>query len=232
MNPNPFRAARPHLELLSALALLSLVLFGGGANASAVLQQFRQPESRDATGRLSVEESAVSIISCNGLGENGGQFYVYQYVNRPGVRAIRPPDWSQPLGGRDFATFDEAVKTACALPAAPGGTTPGGPTPGGATAAGCKGFSGTWSDNIFGTMGLVQIGESASGTYSGTTSPGAINGKVTGQAFDGTWVSREGTSGTVHLELRGDGSTYEGAASTSGWGNKATGSCVGPPPAG
>ncbi|CAM4439809.1 MULTISPECIES: hypothetical protein [Myxococcus] len=228
MNSNQSKAARPHLEFLSVRALLSsLVLFGGSANAAEVIQQFRQPESRDETGKLLVEESVVSIINCNGSGENGGQFYIYQYVNRPGVRAIRPPDWSQPIGGRDFAAFEEAVAAACAPASAPGGPTPGAPTP-----AGCWGFSGTWSDNIFGTMQLVQIGENASGTYSGTTSPGAINGKVTGQAFDGTWVSREGTSGTVHLELRGDGSTYEGAASTTGWGNKVSGKCVGPPPAG
>jgi hypothetical protein len=41
--------------------------------------------------------------------------YIYEYLNRPGFRAIAPPDWSHALGGRDFATYDEAVRAGCGV---------------------------------------------------------------------------------------------------------------------
>ena len=57
---------------------------------------------------VNVEESNIKKYSCNGQGENGGQIYVYVYLQRPGVRVISPPNWSTALGGRDFASEQEA----------------------------------------------------------------------------------------------------------------------------
>jgi hypothetical protein len=48
---------------------------------------------------------------------NGRTFYLYQYTVRaagqPTFRAIRPPNWGSPLGGRDFAAESEALAAAC-----------------------------------------------------------------------------------------------------------------------
>ena len=71
-----------------------------------------QAEQRDGTGRITVEASIIHVIRCG----SGEQFYIYQYVNRPGFRAIRPPHWGAPLGGRDFVTFGDAVGAATAQP--------------------------------------------------------------------------------------------------------------------
>ena len=67
-----------------------------------------QSELRDASGRLVREAAKVYVIGCNGQG-----FYIYEYLNRPGYRAIRPPDWSHSIGGRDFETYEDAVHVAC-----------------------------------------------------------------------------------------------------------------------
>jgi hypothetical protein len=50
----------------------------------------------------------IHVIACNDR-----QFYIYQYVNRQGFRAILPPDWGHAIGGRDFGTFEEATTAAC-----------------------------------------------------------------------------------------------------------------------
>ena len=130
--------------VLGALASLAAVLSGGPANAYEVTRVISQPEEHDASGKITVEASVIHVVACNGPAENGGEFFIYQYSNRPGYRAIRPPEWSSPLGGRDVDTYDEAVGIACGTasagaPASPSPTTPPapplGPTPGPSTPA-------------------------------------------------------------------------------------------------
>ena len=81
----------------------------GGAGA-AVLRVLGQQEARDYWGHITQEAATVRIVACNG---SGRQVYIYQYLNRPGFRAILPPDFGHALGGRDFATYDEAVRAGC-----------------------------------------------------------------------------------------------------------------------
>lgn len=97
--------------IAAAAAALSFVTTP--ATASQAVQQVNQQEQRDGYGRITVESSVITVVNCNGAGENGGQYYIYQYVNRPGVRAIRPPYWAQAIGGRDWANYGQAVAAAC-----------------------------------------------------------------------------------------------------------------------
>jgi hypothetical protein len=92
--------------------------------ASQVIQQFQQAEQRAPSGQLLVEESTINVVACNGAGENGGQYYIYQYHKRPGFRAISPPNWAQAIGGRDWPTLGEAASAACGSGGAPQPTIP------------------------------------------------------------------------------------------------------------
>ena len=74
------------------------------------------PGRAPSTGRSG---GATGTITCGGPDENAGQFYICQYVNRPGFRAVQPPNWGHVLGGRDYATFQEATSAAC-IKAVPG----------------------------------------------------------------------------------------------------------------
>jgi hypothetical protein len=78
-----------------------------------VVQTINEGESRDASGRITVEASTIHVTECNPEGSGRRMVYIYEYVNRRGFRAIRPPDWGHALGGRDFDTRDEATATAC-----------------------------------------------------------------------------------------------------------------------
>jgi hypothetical protein len=61
-----------------------------------------------------VEASVITPVLCNGPGENGRQYFIYQYTARPPgspmFRVILPPNWAQPLGGRDLVNGQEAEK--------------------------------------------------------------------------------------------------------------------------
>lgn len=81
---------------------------GGAGSACQTVQRMNQPESRDATGRITVEAAIIHVMSCPG----GVQMYIYQYLNRPGFRAIRPPDWGHAIGGQDFPTIEQAQQAA------------------------------------------------------------------------------------------------------------------------
>jgi hypothetical protein len=111
-----------NLRSARALGVLAAAAFGAMAStaqAYEVVSRFGQPEQMGAGGRLAVEASFISVINCQGAGERGGQFWIYQYINRPGYRAILPPHWSNALGGKDWSTFGEAAHVACtgAMPA-------------------------------------------------------------------------------------------------------------------
>ncbi|MDP2307413.1 MAG: hypothetical protein Q8P18_15410 [Pseudomonadota bacterium] len=102
----------------------AVFLLAAGTSPSAyaweIVRSIDQPEQRDASGRVvTVEASIIHVIACNGEGENGGQYYLYGYLNRSGFRAIQPPDWGHPIGGRDFSTENEAAVAACSAGMAP-----------------------------------------------------------------------------------------------------------------
>jgi hypothetical protein len=86
---------------------------GGGSlcptpPAGCQLQQTStQPEARDATGRITVEASIIHVLSCS-----SGPMYIYQYTNRSAFRVVRPPNWGNPIGGRDFQSCAEAQAVA------------------------------------------------------------------------------------------------------------------------
>jgi hypothetical protein len=108
------------------------------AQACSELQNYNQAESRDSTGKITVEAALIHVVTCNGR-----QFYIYQYLKRAGFRAVLPPDYGHAIGGRDFATYAEAL--AAALAVSKGGTAapraPQAPGPGGGPAKAIK-----WSD--------------------------------------------------------------------------------------
>jgi hypothetical protein len=72
-----------------------------------------QSEERDRTGRLTREAARVYILNCPTGIHRGWQVYIYQYLNRPGFRAIFTGDWSHPVGGRDWNTYYDAFGAAC-----------------------------------------------------------------------------------------------------------------------
>ena len=76
-------------------------------SGATITSQFQQPAAPN------VEAANVYVIACNGAGENWGTFWIYEYLARPGYRAVVPNIW-QAIGGADVATFEEAVQLACA----------------------------------------------------------------------------------------------------------------------
>ena len=122
--------------------------------AYQLLPHSKQAEARDPAGKITVEASVIQVVVCNGPGENGGQFYIYQYVNRPGFRAIKPPNWGQPLGGSDYPSREQAAAVACG-----GGSLPPG---GGSPWAGQWRL--TWGASTA-TLTLAVTGSTAQGQY-------------------------------------------------------------------
>jgi hypothetical protein len=82
----------------------------GGMMNGGVQQVLTQAEQRDRWGRITQEAAKVHVVTCNG---SSRQFYIYEYLKRAGFRAIIPPDWSHPVGGRDFGTSMEAWHAVC-----------------------------------------------------------------------------------------------------------------------
>lgn len=97
------RALRKTWAISAAVALMAPL-------SAHAYQEVNTLNQQAAAG---VEASVIHVIACNGAGENGGQYYVYQYVNRAGFRAILPPNWGQALGGHDWSSFAEAAQAAC-----------------------------------------------------------------------------------------------------------------------
>jgi hypothetical protein len=132
--PAPATSTAKACAIVATLAAV-LLLAPVPVPAFQVMQQVEQAEARDTAGRITQEHSVIHVVACNGAGENGQQFYIYQYLNRPGFRAIRPPNWSTAIGGSDFPAFGQAVGAACGItlpiPSPPTGGSPGpaGPQP-------------------------------------------------------------------------------------------------------
>jgi hypothetical protein len=136
-------------------------------------QTFSQAEARDAYGRLTVEAAQIHVVSCSGQ-----TFYIYQYLNRLGFRAIRPPDWANAIGGRDYATFAEALAAAAA---AAGGGTSGGNR---GSSGGGGGGGGTlikWSDlPLVAARGRDQNGQRTTYTCPAGGDPGTFDSRIYG----------------------------------------------------
>ena len=98
-----------------------------GRNESGWNVRGRLPVSCGFVRRLlqpasqSTEASVIYEVNCSGL-----QFYIYDYIKRPGCekegapgtncyRAIRVPDWGHAIGGRDFSSYAEAIPAAAAF---------------------------------------------------------------------------------------------------------------------
>lgn len=97
----------------SLAASVAVALAAGPALAHSESAAFLQPERRDEAGRITVEAAAVHVIQCDEPGENGGEYYIYQYLYRDGFRAIDPPEWGDAIGDRDFDSYAEAAEAAC-----------------------------------------------------------------------------------------------------------------------
>jgi hypothetical protein len=159
--PSPLGRLRQFVVV--ALVGVTLLCAPTAGSAYQILQQAQQPQAIDpATGRITVEASIIHVVACNGAGENGGQFYIYQYVNRPGFRAVRPPIW---VGiGPDQPTFAHAVAVACGLGAVPTGSLMG------HWQVKCCNESLSWT---------LSITEQRGNSFSGHFSPGHGGGTVT-----------------------------------------------------
>jgi hypothetical protein len=103
---------RSRMTLTAAVAVLAASTAPG--LAYHIDQRTNQAETRDPSGRVTTEASVINIFRCDGPAENEGQYFIYQYIKRPGFRAIQPPNWSSSIGGKEFATFEEAAAAACA----------------------------------------------------------------------------------------------------------------------
>lgn len=71
-----------------------------------VYKEFRQSASEN------VEEAVITDMACWSTDK---RYYIYKYPLRSPVqyRAIKPKNWSTPIGGRDYPTFLAAVAAAC-----------------------------------------------------------------------------------------------------------------------
>jgi hypothetical protein len=101
------------LKVLSAASTIALTFAVTGvfapdvasAKSYTVVKRFHQSA---ATNR---EEADITVIRCSG----GRQYYIYGYYRSSGprYRAIIPPYWGNPVGGRDHYQFEQAVRAAC-----------------------------------------------------------------------------------------------------------------------
>lgn len=183
--------------IATAAAALSLVITP--ATASQAVQRFNQGEQRDAYGRLTVEASVITVLNCNGAGENGGQFYIYQYTNRPGVRAIRPPYYAQAIGGRDWANYGQAVAAACG-----GGSVPVVAASGNVSGVWRLTTSCTWTNPPW--SATVNLAQGPNGSLTATTTNDQLNSEL---APPDTWGSK--------MKSQVSGSTFNLLLHPKGW---------------
>lgn len=191
---------------LATLAVLSLA--ASPVSAYQATQRITQPEQRAPSGQLTVEGAVITVVVCNGAGENGGQRYIYQYLGRAGFRAISPPNWGQAIGGHDWATFDQAVGAACTAQAM--GPMPAGPFVGiggqWRLATTCTGRDGLQSGQSW--AAIMNIADAGGGSLQVSTSNDPLNvdpatGNLSGNTFTVTLHPRGWAS---NLEFTGTGS--------------------------
>ena len=183
------------------------------AVAAQVTGRFAQAEQRDAYGRITVEASVISVLNCNGAGENGRQFYIYRYVNRGGFRAILPPYWGSPIGGRDWSTFQIAARVACTA-----GTGRQPAPPAQPVAPSYNGITGTWQL----TSNCGFNGDVASHGYWNATialtegSDGSLTGSVQDQNNDTIFPNPSGYNSDA-IQSRVNGNTMTLVLHPQGW---------------
>src|ERR1700674_2897603 len=134
--------------LLAPAILVLSVVAPAGAYQTSFLQ--RQPQ-QVVNGRVTVLAATIYVLACgnpNTTNENGAQYYLYEYVDAygktrtdiPPYRVISPPNWSQSIGGHDWANWQQAAAYACQKGVR--GPTNTGPTTTGP--ASTSNISGTW----------------------------------------------------------------------------------------
>jgi hypothetical protein len=200
-------------QFFSAIATTAVAfsLIQVTANAAPRLQQFRQPEQRDQYGRRTVEASVITVVSCNGAGENGNQYYIYQYVNR--ARAILPPYWNRAIGGHDWASYEQAVGEACGTGG--GGNAPMNLTGSWRLTTSCGFTNPAWSA----TINLSQV---PGGALTATSSNDPLNVEWVGpDPAPGSWGSKmksqvNGSLFNLLLHPRGWVSVLEFTGTVSG----------------
>ena len=153
----------------------------------------QQPGKKDADGRILVEAATIQVVQCHGP-KGPETLYVYQYLDRPGNRVIRPGEWGKAIGGKDFASFDEALATA-ATASTPTTTPP---------ASGS--ISGEYRARD-GRMCFVESGGGVTGYYD-WSGGGVIEGSMQGLVLTGTWKDRVG-KGQIRYEFAPDHASYE-----------------------
>lgn len=175
----------------------------------------RQAANRDASGRLLVEAAIIHVLQC--AGPKGPEtLYVYQYVDRPGVRVIRPGDWATAIGGRDFGSLEEAVAVAATAGVPPPAEPPAPPPP---PIPGGGSVTGEYRARD-GRMCLIEAGGRVTGYYN-WSGGGVIEGSMQGLTLVGTWKDRVG-SGQIRYEFAPDHSAYEHIWKSAGMGQFVT----------
>jgi hypothetical protein len=94
------------LFLASCIALaMTASVNSASAQSYSVLKRFHQGAA------VNREEADITVIRCG----NGRQYYIYGYYRAggPRYRAIIPPYWGNPIGGRDHYHFEDAIRAAC-----------------------------------------------------------------------------------------------------------------------
>jgi hypothetical protein len=101
-------------NIVARLLAFATVLVFPAATGNTYEVTGRQVQDEQRWGdQITVEASIIHHIYCNGRRENGGRYFIYQYTNRPGFRAILPPYWGDAIGGRDWRSFERAASVAC-----------------------------------------------------------------------------------------------------------------------
>ncbi len=94
---------------LALTGAVAIGLLGCASDVQAaqytIEQRFHQPAASN------VEEADITVINCS----NGRQYYIYGYYRNRGpyYRAIIPPYWGNPVGGKDHQQFEDAIEAAC-----------------------------------------------------------------------------------------------------------------------
>jgi hypothetical protein len=182
-----------------------VVLAVGSASAATFGPPTFQPQAVQ-NGQLVRLAANIYQTSCNGGGENGRQYYLYEYVdgNRrvrtdvPAYRVIAPPDYGHAIGNRDWSSWQQAIAYACGSEA---GTGTGTGSTGGATNTNPSNISGTWRFTTTGTTAansclwgpnntpwqtVFRLAQAADGGVSGSADTGPLQTKLE-FAAPGTW---------------------------------------------
>jgi hypothetical protein len=83
-----------------------------GLSGTALAQGHDVISRQHQTAAPNREAATIYQIRCY---SNNRIYYIYQLTDRerPAYRAIIPPYWGNALGGRDWPSYQEAVRVAC-----------------------------------------------------------------------------------------------------------------------